>query len=242
MDQYLYTFARGNESPTKRFRVITAKTLKSPMEENTNQFKEELLASISELFLKYGLRSTSMDDMATHLKISKKTLYQQFTNKDDVVEQVMLYRRRVRIKNANTEGLDKLNPIEVISRIKDFMESDLGSRIPANYYDMKKYHPAVYQKIAEQDAALTKNFLVTLLDSGIKKKYFKDDVDKDLQLYLLGKQLQFLREPEVISQIIYPLPVIVTTIFINFIYAISTEKGIKEFERLKEETKTTKNV
>ena len=73
------------------------------MEENTNQFKEELLASISELFLKYGLRSTSMDDIATHLKISKKTLYQQFTNKDDVVEQVMLYRRRVRIKNANTE-------------------------------------------------------------------------------------------------------------------------------------------
>ena len=186
------------------------------MEENTNQFKEELLASISDLFLKYGLRSTSMDDIATHLKISKKTLYQQFTNKDDVVEQVMLYRRRVRIKNADTEGLDKLNPIEVISRIKDFMESDLGSRIPANYYDMKKYHPAVYQKVVEQDAALTKEFLVTLLDSGIKKKYFRDDVDKELQLYLLGKQLQFLREPEVISQIIYPLPVIVTTIFCQF--------------------------
>ena len=225
MDQYLYTFARGNESPTKRFRVITDKIFKSPMEENTNQFKEELLASISELFLKYGLRSTSMDDIATHLKISKKTLYQQFTNKDDVVEQVMLYRRRVRIKNANTEGLDKLNPIEVISRIKDFMESDLGSRIPANYYDMKKYHPAVYQKV---------------VDSGIKKKYFKDDVDKELQLYLLGKQLQFLREPEVISQIIYPLSVIITTIFVNFIYAVSTEKGIKEFERLKKEAKMIK--
>lgn len=240
MDQYLYTFARGNESPTKRFRVITDKIFKSPMEENTNQFKEELLASISDLFLKYGLRSTSMDDIATHLKISKKTLYQQFTNKDDVVEQVMLYRRRVRIKNADTEGLDKLNPIEVISRIKDFMESDLGSRIPANYYDMKKYHPAVYQKVVEQDAALTKEFLVTLLDSGIKKKYFRDDVDKELQLYLLGKQLQFLREPEVISQIIYPLPVIVTTIFVNFIYAVSTEKGIKEFERLKKAAKMTK--
>ena len=240
MDQYLYTFARGNESPTKRFRVITDKIFKSPMEENTNQFNEELLASISEIFLKYGLRSTSMDDIATHLKISKKTLYQQFTNKDDVVEQVMLYRRRVRIKNANTEGLDKLNPIEVISRIKDFMESDLGSRIPANYYDMKKYHPAVYQKVVEQDATLTKEFLVTLLDSGIKKKYFKDDVDKELQLYLLGKQLQFLREPEVISQIIYPLSVIITTIFVNFIYAVSTEKGIKEFERLKKEAKMIK--
>lgn len=212
------------------------------MDENMNQFKEELLAGISELFLKYGLRSTSMDDIATHLKISKKTLYQYFTNKDDIVEQVMLYRRRVRIKNANTEGLDKLNPIEVMSRIRDFLESDLGSRIPANYYDMKKYHPAVYQKIAEQDTFLTKEFLVALLEDGIKKKYFRDDIDKDLQLYLMGKQIQYLREPEIISQITYPLPVIITTIFVNFIYAISTEKGIKEFERLKKETKIIKNT
>ena len=49
-------------------------------------------------FLRFGLRSTSMDDIANHLKISKKTLYQQFANKDDVVEQVMLYRRDEKIK------------------------------------------------------------------------------------------------------------------------------------------------
>ena len=58
------------------------------MEENIKQ-KRELIAAISDLFLRFGLRSTSMDDIANHLKISKKTLYQQFANKDDVVEQVM---------------------------------------------------------------------------------------------------------------------------------------------------------
>lgn len=83
------------------------------MDENTNQMKEELLANISDLFLRFGLRSTSMDDIASHLKISKKTLYQQFANKDDVVEQVMLYRRKERIKNTNTKELEGLNPIEI---------------------------------------------------------------------------------------------------------------------------------
>ena len=62
-------------------------------ESEINRTKEELLENISELFLKYGLRSTSMDDICSHLKISKKTLYQHFSNKDDVVEQVLLYRR-----------------------------------------------------------------------------------------------------------------------------------------------------
>lgn len=211
------------------------------MEENTNQLKEDLLENISDLFLRFGLRSTSMDDIASHLKISKKTLYQQFVNKDDVVEQVMLYRRQERIKGTNTKELEGLNPIEVVSRIRDFMVSDLGSRLPANYFDMKKYHPAVYQRIGEKDEESTKIFLVTLLEDGIKKEYFRNDIDKELQLYLLSKQLHFLREPDIVSQLSYPLSKILSTIFINFIYAIATEKGIKEFERLKNESKQAEN-
>ena len=86
------------------------------MEEHIKQ-KRELIAAISDLFLRFGLRSTSMDDIANHLKISKKTLYQQFTNKDDVVEQEMLYRRDEKIKSTNINELAKKNPIEVMSDI-----------------------------------------------------------------------------------------------------------------------------
>lgn len=202
------------------------------MEDPINHLKNDLLEGISDLFLKYGLRSTSMDDIANHLKISKKTLYLHFTNKDDVVEQVMLFRREQRMKNMDTEGLKKLNSIEITQKIKDFIITDLGSRMPANYYDMRKYHPEVYQKISEQDEALTKKFLVTLLDDGIQNQYFKKDIDKELQLYLLGTQLYFLREPDAINHLLYPLSTIISTVFSNFIYAISSEKGIKELERL----------
>ena len=210
------------------------------MDENIHQ-NEELLADISDLFLRYGLRSTSMDDIANHLKISKKTLYQQFANKDDVVEQVMLYRRRVRMGTWNMKELEELNPIEIAGRIRNFMVSDLGSRLPANHFDMKKYHPAVYQKIAETEEASTKEFLVKWLENGIQQKYFREDIDKELQLYLLGKQFHFLKDPNVVGQIEYPLSVIITTIFTNFVYAISTEKGIKEYERLKNNSKQVKD-
>ena len=206
------------------------------MEEHIKE-KRELIAAISDLFLRFGLRSTSMDDIANHLKISKKTLYQQFTNKDDVVEQVMLYRRDEKIKSTNINELAKKNPIEVMSDIRDFMVSDLGSRLPANHFDLRKYHPAVYERVAKQEEASTKKFLVALLDSGIKQKLFRADIDKELQLYLLGKQLHFLRDPEITSKLEYPISIIISTIFINFIHAISTEKGIKEYERLKNKAK-----
>ena len=202
------------------------------MEENIKQ-KRELIAAISDLFLRFGLRSTSMDDIANHLKISKKTLYQQFANKDDVVEQVMLYRRDEKIKNTDVNQLAKKNPIVVISEIRDFMVSDLGSRLPANHFDLRKYHPAVYERVAKQEEESTKKLLVALLDNGIKQELFRKDIDKELQLYLLGKQMHFLKNPEITSKLEYPISVIISTIFVNFIYAISTEKGLKEFERLK---------
>lgn len=205
------------------------------MEEYSKQ-RHQLLAAISDLFLKFGLRSTSMDDIANHLKISKKTLYQQFSNKDDVVEQVFLYRREKIIENTDVNELIKRNPIEVIYEIRNFMVSDLGSRLPANHFDLKKYHPAVYERIARHEETSTREFFIALLDHGIKQKYFKEETDKKLQLYLLSKQLHFLKDPEIISKLEYPLAVIISTIFSNFIYAISTEKGIKEFEKLKEET------
>lgn len=149
----------------------------------------------------------------------------------------MLYRRDEKIKNTDVNQLAKKNPIVVMSEIRDFMVSDLGSRLPANHFDLRKYHPAVYERVAKQEEESTKKFLVALLDNGIKQELFRKDIDKELQLYLLGKQLHFLKDPEITSKLEYPISVIISTIFINFIYAISTEKGLKEFERLRNTAK-----
>lgn len=200
-----------------------------------NQLKEELLASISELFLTYGLRSTSMDDMCTHLKISKKTLYQLFENKDDVVEQVMQYRREVRIRETNMEELTRMNPVHFLYNIKKHITNDLSSRLPANLFDMKKYHPEVEKKIVEEDGKFIHNLLTTVITKGIKNGYFKKELDTEIQIYLFGKQMSFLGDPEVMNQMIYPIPVVISTIVDNFILAISSEKGITEFEKRKKE-------
>ena len=70
----------GNFYNIKRFHSFT------PMEET--DYKEKLLKGADELFMKYGLRSVSMDDIARHLGVSKKTIYQHFADKDEVVVSV----------------------------------------------------------------------------------------------------------------------------------------------------------
>ena len=201
------------------------------MHTNDETYKETLVAEISDLFLKYGLRSTSMDDMASHLNISKKTLYQYFTNKDDVVEQVMIHRHELLRHHADLQELMQKNAIEIVQQLKHFLAKEFNSRIPANWYDIKKYHPAVYKKLTEEEEKAKQGFLEILLDKGISEGYFRKDIDKKLQIYLLSTPLTYLGDPELISRLEYPVYTIVCTVLDNFVRAIATEKGLKEIER-----------
>lgn len=193
--------------------------------------KEELLENISELFLKYGLRSTSMDDICSHLKISKKTLYQFFRNKDDVAEQVFLHQRNSRSRK-DLEELKQHNAIQIMLTIRDHIITSLNSRMPANLFDLKKYHPDVYQRINDHDCSFIRNVLLEVINKGIREGYFRTDVNQEVQLYLFIKQVAFLGEPEMISEIKYPLDIIISTIVENFIRCFATPQGTNELEKL----------
>ncbi len=52
------------------------------------QTKDKILKGAADLFTRYGIRSISMDDIARHLSVSKKTLYQHFVDKDELVTMV----------------------------------------------------------------------------------------------------------------------------------------------------------
>jgi TetR/AcrR family transcriptional regulator, cholesterol catabolism regulator len=81
------------------------------------EIKDKILVGAEGLFMKYGIRSVSMDDIARHLSVSKKTLYQHFADKDELVT-LMSQRHMQRevkeyeaIKNASENSIDELNKI-----------------------------------------------------------------------------------------------------------------------------------
>lgn len=201
-------------------------------ESELNRTKEELLENISELFLKYGLRSTSMDDICSHLKISKKTLYQLFSNKDDVVEQVLLHRRNSQRTQQYLTELRRHNAIQIMLLIRDHIIDSLNSRMPANLFDLRKYHPDVYQRVNEKDQVFIHNLLNEVITQGIQENLFRENINRKVQVYLFVKQMAFLGEPEMISDIKYSLSIVVSTIVENVVRSFATPNGIEELEKL----------
>ncbi|MGE5382448.1 MAG: TetR/AcrR family transcriptional regulator, partial [Omnitrophica WOR_2 bacterium] len=104
---------------------------------------ENILVGTLKLFKKYGLRCISMDVIACHLGISKKTLYQFVDNKDDLINKSYEY---VIEKDSNAEIVknENLNAIDVLLQISRNLREAVCEMNPAIVYDLNKYYPAVY--------------------------------------------------------------------------------------------------
>ena len=184
-----------------------------------------------------------MDDICSHLKISKKTLYQYFSNKDDLVEQIMMHRRNNYRTQKDIEELKQHNSVEIMLTIRDHIIRSFNSRMPANLFDLKKYHPDVYQRVNNKDQIFIQNLFNVVIDFGIRVGYFRSDINREIQVYLFVKQMSLIGEPEMISELKYPISTIVSTIVENIIRSFATPQGMHELEHLlynKPHEKTTK--
>ena len=216
-------------APATRKSVRPGKTGNSPGHE-TYRAPLEIVKGISDIFLRYGLRSSSMDDICTHLKISKKTLYSYFDNKDQVVEAVMLYRRdRIREEDIirQTQGIPT---IRLVLGIAENISGSLRSLWPINVFDMKKYHPLVYEKMTQQDNSHIDRCMQFLFRKGWKEGIIRKDIDAAMQTEILNMQISHLADPENWPNLKHPAHLVVLHVFLNFIRSVATPEGMAELD------------
>ena len=199
--------------------------------------KEEILENISEIFIRYGIRSSSMDDIARYLKMSKKTLYSMFENKNDVVDQVIQHRKSVKdlyFDNLNTATIE---PISYMYRqFNDAIEKFTTLAASNNIYDIKKYYPELYRKHFQEVSQKSIQALHSFFEKGISDGVFRKEINKELQGYLFSMQFLSLADFE-INHSGHDVKEVVTTIMENFIRSIATPKGIVQLEELVQKNK-----
>ena len=107
--------------------------------------QDEILEKAAEMFLNYGFKSVTMDDIANEMGISKKTIYQHFSNKNNLVEATTL-----RMFHLISEGIDlicenNINAIEALFEIKNFVLQYLKDEKTSPMFQLQKYFPKTYK-------------------------------------------------------------------------------------------------
>lgn len=149
--------------------------------------EERIINHSKELFLKYGIKSISMDDISSHLGISKKTLYNYISNKDELVDKIVEQHLAQNKEEINQIIESSTDAIDEMVKMTDHILLFLANMSPFIIHDLKKYHPRTWKKIvAFQNLFVEKNLLNNLLrgqQEGLYRKNMNGEIISKLYIY-----------------------------------------------------------
>lgn len=195
--------------------------------------KEKILRGAEELFMRFGIRSVSMDDLARHLGVSKKTLYQHVPDKDELV--LMVARSHMEKNKALTETIRKeaKNPIEELARISSCIRSAMESLNPSLLFDLQKFHQRAWNAWLDFKRGYLRESIVRLLQQGMDQGYIREDIDPEVMASMRIEMVQLAFNSELFSGNRFSLSELQEQLYDHFVYGLVTEKGRKLYQKYK---------
>jgi AcrR family transcriptional regulator len=195
--------------------------------------KDKILNGAEELFMRYGVRSISMDDIARHLSVSKKTLYQHFADKDDLVLEVTRHMLQMNYKECEAIRSKADNPVEELALISLWMKKSMEEINPTMLFDLQKFHVKAWNIWLEFKNKFIHEEVIRNLTAGIDAGYIRS-VNKEIMGILRVEFVQMAFNQDIFPREKFHLAEVQSQIFDHFVFGLVTEKGRKLYLKYKE--------
>jgi len=172
-----------------------------------------------------------MDDISKELSISKKTIYQFFKDKNEIVEHIIKYHLDSQNKVFSEIRGGNGNAIEKLHKIGQFLRDSQKKVNPLLVLDIRKYYPDIWKGILEFKECVIHHTLVNIINSGIKEGYFRNDINADILATLRQSELDMIADDDLFPEEEFDIGVVHLQLFEHFLHGIMTEKGMKEFSK-----------
>ncbi len=203
--------------------------------------KERILEKAHELFNRYGLRSVSMDDIAAQVGMSKKTLYQYFTDKNDLVDAVFTTIMEANKTHCTLEQQKAENALHETFLAFDRTQEMFAEMNPSVLFDMEKYHPLTFTKFKDFKNSFLYGMIKTNIERGIKEELYRPDIDVDTLARFRVHSILLAFNNEVFPANRSRLVEIEQQLIEHFLYGLATSKGVKLILKYKSQRTKIKN-
>ena len=192
--------------------------------------EERNLKEVGEMFMTYGVRSVSMDDIARQLGISKKTLYQNFNDKNDLVEKVTI--SVINERQGEYDEVTKVasNAIEELYLMSKCLRKHFAELNPGLVYDLKKYHTSAWDKFMEYEHITVFESLKDNLKQGKEEGFFRKEIDINILAKLRVEQIHMSFNPHVFPKDEFDFTNVQMQMFDHYVYGLLTESGLELYK------------
>lgn len=199
--------------------------------------KETILNQAKEMFLKHGVKTIGMDDIAQSLHISKKTIYQHFTSKEELIKQTIDYFYEIVYGKINEIVGKCKSPIHEHFEIRKTIDTTIGLKLETSsfIFQLRKYYPELAHLLNQKHYCDYQKIIKQNLEIGIDKGLYRENIDINFvcsQFFSGSKAFEtdaiFVENfMENFSQTEFD-----RNFLEHHLRAISTSKGIKILEKL----------
>jgi AcrR family transcriptional regulator len=200
--------------------------------------EDRILLGAKELFYKFGIRSITMDDVAKHLAISKKTIYNYFRDKNEIVMKCCdhdLKDRECVFKHITDNSTDAIGQIMQLMKHMGSMFSQMN---PNLFYDMQKYHPSVWRMFKDFKEKNVMEIIEQNLIRGIEQGLYRRDINIAVIARLRIEEVEMAMNPSIYPPDKFNLAQVHVELMDHFLHGITTLKGhrlINKYKQIEEE-------
>ncbi|MCF8358930.1 MAG: TetR/AcrR family transcriptional regulator [Prolixibacteraceae bacterium] len=203
------------------------------------ELREKIIEGAGKLFLKHGVRQVTMDAIAHSLGISKRTIYENFKDKEELLstflkESIIEHKKTVFEIMARSE-----NVIDALFHFGKFNQEIEKNVNPCFVNDIKKYHPKVFQKVIDSDEIRNYEISFMIIKRGVDEGIFLNDLNIDIVNLFLHHIMEFFSKVEGKN---FSNSEILKSVHLPYLKGICTTKGLQLIEAyFKKEENLTNN-
>lgn len=185
----------------------------------------EIIQEATQLFQRYGIKSISMEELARHLGVSKKTLYQYFSDKNELVDKTvmeMIKKRTCAFRDLYAEGLNALEEMFKVYKVANEMVKEHN---PGLEFDLQRFYPSIFKKVKDLHRQNMLQSTLSNLEKGKTEGYYRQNFDSAIIAKLHVLRIENLMHTDLITADEIHSDHFFKEVFKYHLYAVISNKG-----------------
>jgi AcrR family transcriptional regulator len=187
--------------------------------------KERILAHANQLFMKYGVRSVTLDDISRDLGISKKTIYQYFENKEDIVCEVARAHMQSEVEAGDQIAGISENALDELARFVHYTIQSLKTISPQLIFETQKYYPRAWQVFHDHKNDYILRKVRENLERGIREGLYRAEINVEIVARMRVAQIEMSLDPALFPPDQFDFLEIQLQMIELYMFGVMTKKG-----------------
>ena len=221
---------------------ITQAGLEAPAKSAKDlELRRRIMDKAQEIFLQFGFSRVTMDELASELGMSKKTLYKHFSSKEDLVLNIIRgmctaidCQIDIFMRDEHTNSVEKLN------KILSYVHNTLSKINTSMAQDVRRYMPDLWSEMERFRREHSERCVGALFQQGMDEGIFRSDIDRQISVMIYTTAVNNLINPSLLAELPYSASDVYRNFVRIFFEGFLTDKGRSELSVVKEKTKRKK--